>query len=82
MVYWHLLNGLPLDYTRYGTGKTIGYLMDNLGHYWRGTGEQYFLRISSNRPVGDWQADPLFQTILRSLLAHTPLGVGSGDIAK
>ncbi len=74
VVYWHLLNGQPLDYTRYGTGKTMGYLMDNLGYYWRGTGEQYFLRVSSNRPVGEWQADPTFQAILTSLIKHMPLG--------
>ncbi len=73
-MHWHLLNGQPLDYTRYGTGKTTGYLLDNIHHYWRGTGEQYFLRISSNRPVGEWEADPTFQAILTALVAHMPLG--------
>lgn len=74
VVYWHLLDGQPLDYTRYGTGKTVGYLLDNISHYWRGTGEQYFLRISSNTPMAELEKVPAFQAVLASLAAHVPLG--------
>ena len=74
VVYWHLLDGQPLDYTRYGTGKTVGYLLDNISHYWRGTGEQYFLRISSNTPMAELEKEPAFQTVLASLAIHVPLG--------
>jgi hypothetical protein len=73
VVYWHLLDGKPLDYTRYGTGKTVGYLMDNVRHYWRGTAEQYFLRISSNLPMDQLAQDPAFQAVLASLAKHLPL---------
>lgn len=73
VVYWHLLDGQPLDYTRYGTGKTVGYLMDNLNHYWRGTAEQYFLRISSNLPMDQLEKEPAFQAVLASLAAQLPL---------
>jgi len=77
VAYWHLLDGKPLDYTRYGTGKTVGYLMDNLNHYWRGTAEQYFLRISSNRPLDELERDPAFQVVLASLAKHLPLSATS-----
>jgi hypothetical protein len=73
VVYWHLLEGKPLDYTRYGTGKTMGYLVDNISHYWRGTAEQYFLRISSNLPMDQLEKEPAFQAVLASLTAHMPL---------
>jgi hypothetical protein len=77
VVYWHLLDGKPLDYTRYGTGKTVGYLMDNVRHYWRGTAEQYFLRISSNLPMDQLAQDPAFQAVLASLAKHLPLAATS-----
>jgi hypothetical protein len=73
VVYWHLLEGKPLDYTRYGTGKTVGYLMDNVGYYWRGTAEQYFLRISSNLPMEELEKQSAFQEVLASLAKATPL---------
>jgi hypothetical protein len=73
VAYWHLLDGKPLDYTRYGTGKTTGYLIDNLSHYWRGTAEQYFLRISSNLPMDQLEKTPAFQAVLASLAKHLPL---------
>lgn len=73
VVYWHLIDGQPLDYTRYGTGKTVGYLLDNISHYWRGTAEQYFLRISSPLPMDELEREPAFQTVLASLAKHLPL---------
>jgi len=76
VVYWHLIDGQPLDYTRYGTGKTVGYLLDNISHYWRGTDEQYFLRISSNTPMAELEKNPAFQIVLASVAAHVPLVSG------
>jgi hypothetical protein len=73
VAYWHLLDGQPIDYSRYGTGKTMGYFLDNLGYYWRGTGEQYFLRIASNRPLQELERDSVFKTVLASLAQHLPL---------
>lgn len=73
VVYWHLLNGKPIDYTRYGTGKTLGYLLDNISGYWRGTGEQYFIRIMSPMPIAELEQDAAFQRVLASLAKHAPL---------
>ena len=73
VAYWHLLAGRPLDYTRYGTGKTVGYLLDNISRYWRGTAEQYFLRISSPLPMEKLEKDEVFQQVLTSLAKHMPL---------
>lgn len=73
VVYWHLIDGKPLDYTRYGTGKTVGYLFDNISHYWRGTAEQYFLRISSNVTMAELERESAFQEVLASLAKHVPL---------
>ena len=51
----------------------MGYLLDNLSHYWRGTAEQYFLRISSDLPIAELEREPAFQIVLASLAKHIPL---------
>jgi len=79
VVYWHILNKEPIDYTRYGTGKTMGYLLDNLSSYWRGTGEQYFIRVTSSLPIHDLQKEPSFQVVLESLALYTPIRDNSKD---
>lgn len=73
VAYWHLVAGHPLDYTRYGTGKTVGYLLDNISFYLKGTSEQHFLRIASNVPLIELEKSSVFQTVMASLVKDTPL---------
>lgn len=71
--YWHLLNGEPIDYTKYGVGKSMGFIMDNLKSYMHGSDEQYFLRVSSNIPLIDLERVEAFQAVLKSLVKYLPL---------
>jgi hypothetical protein len=73
VVYWHLLGGRPLDYTRYGTGKTMEYFWDNRQAYLHGTDEQFFLRISTNVPWMEWEREAGFKNVLARLAAGIPL---------
>lgn len=71
--YWHLLDGEPIDYTKYKTGKSMSFIMDNLKNYMNGSAEQYFIRISSNIPLDQLEGNAAFQSILSSMAAQIPL---------
>jgi len=73
VVYWHLLGNERIDYTRYGTGKTLGFIWDNVRFYWRGSGGQFFLNINSNVPLERIENEPLMREILLRLANFLPL---------
>lgn len=73
VIYWHLLGGRTVDYSRYGTGKTLGFIWDNRGLYSGGNQAQYFLRISSPQSFALLQAQLGFQAVLEALRRHVSL---------
>jgi hypothetical protein len=77
VIYWHLLAGETIDYKNYGNGRTFGFILDNLGHFWSGTKEQYFLRISSSLPLENWSENALYQKIMSELARSLPLQLKS-----
>ena len=73
VIYWHLLGGRAVEYARYGSGKTLGFIWDNRGLYWGGNQAQYFLRISSPQSFALLQTQPGFQAVLEALRRHLSL---------
>lgn len=73
VIYWHLVDGEPLDYTSYRHGKTLGFLLDNSKMLLRGAKTQYFLRISSITPFSELTSDPAFKSVLAALASKLPL---------
>ena len=67
--YWHLVGGALYDY-----GDRFNQ-MPSAWRWWREVAkqavstplEQYFIRLTSNRPFADLQGDPGFQEVLRAL---------------
>lgn len=64
VVYWHTVNGNLSGYAMGPKSRSYGFV-DNLLHDLRSAlGEQYFIRISSNKPWSEWIGDPLFESVL------------------
>ncbi|MCR6656828.1 MAG: EpsI family protein [Opitutus sp.] len=69
VVYWHLVNGEPYDY---GTGfnrraSPLKWWRDTLHYAWKGSGEQFFIRVTSNRPFEEVRREPGFAEVLNDL---------------
>jgi hypothetical protein len=66
VLFWHLLDGRLSGYAEgpQSTSKSF------VGNIWRdlrqGAGEQFFIRISSDRPWSEWKDEPLFNEILNA----------------
>ena len=55
VVFWHLLDGVPMNYGTRGNPPWYSFLTDMLDRRMSQRPEQWFVRISSNRPVSTWQ---------------------------
>lgn len=71
--YWHLVGSRLINYGRYGRGRTLGFLFDNMKWSLSGRDEQYFLRISTNIPATELKRDPAFQDALGAISHYVPL---------
>lgn len=64
VVYWHTVNGSLSGYAMGAKSRSHGFL-DNFLHDLRSaSGEQYFIRLSSNKPWSEWIGDPLFESVM------------------
>ncbi|MDA0346010.1 MAG: hypothetical protein O3C43_01400 [Verrucomicrobia bacterium] len=50
-LYIHFSGATTINYQNYGEGKTLKFLLDNVGTYFEGNQEQYYLRLLSNREI-------------------------------
>ena len=69
VVYWHLVGGELYDY---GDGlnrraNPLKWWRDTVHFAVKGSAEQYFIRLTSDRPFDELNKDPGFQEILRAL---------------
>lgn len=62
VIYWHLVGGRPSGYIDGPNAKSRDFIANVWNDMWNGIGEQYFVRISSNRPIssGDLTNDALY----------------------
>ncbi len=68
--YWHVGGrGLDGDFGRHSSGWN--YVKVRLGNMWTdfrtGAQEQYFIRVTSDQPLEDWQKDGLFHSVMDAL---------------
>lgn len=64
VLYWHVMNGKLSGYA-VGPGSLQNSFFRGLVHDMReGVGEQFFIRISSNRPWRDWSGDAFLNQLL------------------
>ena len=68
--FWHVFDGAPISFR---DPYSVPALIENALRYgFRREGEQYFVRLSSNRPWHELEDEPLVQQIFRNL---EPLGL-------
>ena len=65
--FWHLVGGVPYGYDQEGVPNIFGALIDIKHHGLNLRQEQFFIRLSSNRPLSELKATPGFDQILNSL---------------
>jgi hypothetical protein len=66
--YWHLVDGRPLTHVSTGSLASLIALVRQQGLARRG--EQWFVRVSSNRPWATFAHEPFFLTFVRELQAR------------
>lgn len=69
VLYWHLVGGEPYDY---GDGlnrrpNPVRWWRETLHYAIKGSAEQYFIRLTSDRPFEEIRNDPGFQEVLAAL---------------
>lgn len=69
VLYWHLVGGEPYDY---GDGHNrrpnpVKWWRDTVHYAIKGSAEQYFIRLTSDRPFAEIESDPGFQEVLGAL---------------
>jgi hypothetical protein len=69
VIFWHLVGGQVFDFGDRFTHFThpMKWLRDTISYAALGSSEQYFIRLTSNRPFEEIQDDPGFQEILAAL---------------
>jgi hypothetical protein len=69
VIYWHLVGGDPFagDYRIDGSRSILAYWKGILLHHAGGNTEQYFVRLSSERPFEEIWEDPGFRRLMESL---------------
>lgn len=69
VIYWHLVGGQPFDgdYRIDGSRSILAYWKGILLHHAGGNDEQYFIRLSSERPFEEIWDDPGFRSLMESL---------------
>jgi len=69
VMYWHLVGGEPYDYgERFNTKPhPLKWLRDSVKFAFRGSKEQWFIRIASPFPFEVLMEDPAFQEVLLKL---------------
>jgi len=75
VIYWHLVGGRPFegDYHLDGSRSILAYWKAILFHHAGVNTEQYFIRLSSDRPYEEIWNDPGFRTLMEALAR---LGLG------
>ncbi len=69
VMYWHLVGGELYDYGE-GMNRSLGpiaWWKETLYYALKGSAEQYFIRLTSNRPFDEVWDDPGVQEIVRAL---------------
>lgn len=69
VLYWHLVGGEPYDY---GGGfnqslSPVAWWKETLHYAFKGSAEQYFIRLTSNKPFEELWDDPGVQEIVAAL---------------
>lgn len=80
VAYWHLINGRVFKaQNRVGMWDRWNMLTDQIRFGLNQKPEQYFVRISSNRPLESLWEDPGVQELLRAIVEAVQLDVPPGD---
>ena len=66
VLYWHVVDGQLSGYAQGPSGSPIGSSFARLwdGISGKGSGEQFFIRLSSPQPWDEWKDEPLFKAIV------------------
>lgn len=75
VIFWHLVGGESYGFDQLGGHNIFGTFHDFKRFGLQQRREQYFIRISSNRPIDEIWADPGFQKVITAIGA---LGVPPG----
>lgn len=76
VLYWHLMNGKLSGYASGPASANLSFLNRLWEDVREGTGEQFFIRVSSEQPWDVWKDDPFFKQLLSTfspVLASRPL---------
>lgn len=65
VIYWHVVDGRLSGYAEGINTRSNKFTEDILASIKSGSGEQFFIRLSSPQPWTDWRGDPLYEEILR-----------------
>jgi hypothetical protein len=71
VVFWHLLDGVPMNYGTRGIPPWYATFADLFTRNLNQRPEQFFIRVSSSEPVAAWPAMDLFQVLATRLQAHS-----------
>lgn len=69
VLYWHLVGGQPYDYGERFNARPdlVKWWRDTVAYAFRGSDEQYFIRLTSDRPFEQLVGDPGFQEVLSAV---------------
>ena len=69
VLFWHLVDGRAHDFGDRFTQipDPVSWWKDAIGQAFRGSGEQYFVRVTSNVSFAEIWEDPAFQRVMRGL---------------
>lgn len=66
VVYWHIQDGRLSGFAEGPNSASQSFFRNLWKDLVNGTGEQFFIRISSPQPWSEWAGDPLFMDILNT----------------
>jgi len=64
VLYWHVVDGKLSGYASGPSSRSNSFIANFMTDIKAGSGEQFFIRISSQNPWADWSSDALFNEIL------------------
>lgn len=69
VLYWHLVGGQPYDYgERFNaTPHPLQWWRDTMKYAFSGSDAQYFIRLTSNRDFTEFENDPAWQQLLKTV---------------
>jgi hypothetical protein len=66
VLYWHVVDGRLSGYAEGINSRSRRFLQNLVDGIAEGSGEQFFIRLSSPQPWTEWRGDPLFERVIRT----------------